>query len=265
MTKPDRIAREARRLQPGRREPHQAGRGHRHRSIARDRLPLSRPGRESRRSERAPAEVPSPVSITLHNKVIFVNCGIVRTARLYGLVRLCGTQSARPRRNDRSASEPISAPSPKFGHAPVEPTNVDEPPRCSTIPGMKGYANPQLLIAPRALAAELERSETSRPLVLDLRPAEALHRRTRSRRHPHQSLGPQPDRHRSRAAQRLHVDDRARARDSRRHRVDAGRRLRRAVRRPRRAGVLVSRVLRSSVGARARRRIRRVDARRNCR
>ena len=37
---------------------------------------------------------------------------------------------------------------------------------------MKGYTNPQLLVAPRELAAELERSETSRPLVLDLRPAE---------------------------------------------------------------------------------------------
>ena len=41
-----------------------------------------------------------------------------------------------------------------------------------TIPGMKGYVNPQLVVAPRALAAELEGSETSRPLVLDLRPAE---------------------------------------------------------------------------------------------
>jgi thiosulfate/3-mercaptopyruvate sulfurtransferase len=38
---------------------------------------------------------------------------------------------------------------------------------------MKGYANPQLLIAPRELAAELEGRGPSRPLVLDLRPAEA--------------------------------------------------------------------------------------------
>jgi thiosulfate/3-mercaptopyruvate sulfurtransferase len=37
---------------------------------------------------------------------------------------------------------------------------------------MKGYANPQLLVTPRELAVELERSEASRPLVLDLRPAE---------------------------------------------------------------------------------------------
>ena len=42
---------------------------------------------------------------------------------------------------------------------------------------------------------------------------------------------------------------------------DAGRRLRRSVRHPRRARVLVSRVLRPSVGARARRRLRRLDAR----
>ena len=38
---------------------------------------------------------------------------------------------------------------------------------------MKGYANPQLLISPRDLAAEIEGPEASRPLVLDLRPAEA--------------------------------------------------------------------------------------------
>ena len=37
---------------------------------------------------------------------------------------------------------------------------------------MKGYANPQLLITPQDLAADLERSEVSRPLILDLRPAE---------------------------------------------------------------------------------------------
>jgi thiosulfate/3-mercaptopyruvate sulfurtransferase len=38
---------------------------------------------------------------------------------------------------------------------------------------MKGYANPQLLIAPRELAAALEGKEEARPLVLDLRPPEA--------------------------------------------------------------------------------------------
>jgi len=38
---------------------------------------------------------------------------------------------------------------------------------------MKGYANPQLLITPRDLAAEIEGPEAARPLVLDLRPAEA--------------------------------------------------------------------------------------------
>jgi thiosulfate/3-mercaptopyruvate sulfurtransferase len=38
---------------------------------------------------------------------------------------------------------------------------------------MKGYANPQLLIAPRELAAALENEERARPLVLDLRPPEA--------------------------------------------------------------------------------------------
>jgi thiosulfate/3-mercaptopyruvate sulfurtransferase len=37
---------------------------------------------------------------------------------------------------------------------------------------MKGYANPQLLIAPRELAAALEGDERTRPLVLDLRPPE---------------------------------------------------------------------------------------------
>ena len=44
---------------------------------------------------------------------------------------------------------------------------------CSTIPGMKGYVNPQLLIGPRELAAELDGPQNSRPLVLDLRPADA--------------------------------------------------------------------------------------------
>jgi thiosulfate/3-mercaptopyruvate sulfurtransferase len=38
---------------------------------------------------------------------------------------------------------------------------------------MKGYANPQLLIAPRELAGMLEREITSRPLILDLRAPEA--------------------------------------------------------------------------------------------
>jgi thiosulfate/3-mercaptopyruvate sulfurtransferase len=38
---------------------------------------------------------------------------------------------------------------------------------------MKGYANSQLLIAPRELAAVLEGEERARPLVLDLRPPEA--------------------------------------------------------------------------------------------
>ena len=37
---------------------------------------------------------------------------------------------------------------------------------------MKGYANPHLLITPYDLAAELERAESGRPLILDLRPAE---------------------------------------------------------------------------------------------
>ena len=37
---------------------------------------------------------------------------------------------------------------------------------------MKGYANPQLLITPHDLAAELERGAPARPLILDLRPAE---------------------------------------------------------------------------------------------
>ena len=35
----------------------------------------------------------------------------------------------------------------------------------------KQYANPQLLIGPRELASELE-DETTRPTLLDLRPAE---------------------------------------------------------------------------------------------
>ena len=38
---------------------------------------------------------------------------------------------------------------------------------------MKGYANSQLLIAPKELAAALEGEEAARPLVLDLRPPEA--------------------------------------------------------------------------------------------
>ena len=37
---------------------------------------------------------------------------------------------------------------------------------------MKGYANPHLLITPHDLAAALERDESARPLILDLRPAE---------------------------------------------------------------------------------------------
>ena len=38
---------------------------------------------------------------------------------------------------------------------------------------MKGYTNPQLLVAPRDLAVELAGAEASRPLLLDLRAADA--------------------------------------------------------------------------------------------
>ncbi|MDQ3347245.1 MAG: sulfurtransferase [Acidobacteriota bacterium] len=38
---------------------------------------------------------------------------------------------------------------------------------------MKGYANPGLLVTPRALAAAIEGGPTPRPLVLDLRPPDA--------------------------------------------------------------------------------------------
>jgi len=38
---------------------------------------------------------------------------------------------------------------------------------------MKGYANPQLLIAPHELATLIDGAEASRPLILDLRPPEA--------------------------------------------------------------------------------------------
>ena len=38
----------------------------------------------------------------------------------------------------------------------------------------KGYANPQLLVTPQELASEIERTQASRPLVLDLRPADAF-------------------------------------------------------------------------------------------
>jgi len=38
---------------------------------------------------------------------------------------------------------------------------------------MKGYANPQLLVSARTLASELDGAAGARPLVLDLRPAEA--------------------------------------------------------------------------------------------
>jgi thiosulfate/3-mercaptopyruvate sulfurtransferase len=38
---------------------------------------------------------------------------------------------------------------------------------------MKGFANPQLLVTPRALVAEVQGPEASRPLVLDLRAADA--------------------------------------------------------------------------------------------
>jgi thiosulfate/3-mercaptopyruvate sulfurtransferase len=38
---------------------------------------------------------------------------------------------------------------------------------------MKGYANPQLLITPRELAAAIQGETSTRPLVLDLRPPEA--------------------------------------------------------------------------------------------
>ena len=126
---------------------------------------------------------------------------------------------------------------------------------------MKGYVNPQLLVAPRALAAELEGSETSRPLVLDLRPAEAY----TAGHIPgaiHINLwglsltdtDPAPLNAFMWMIEHvlaIHGVDR----------LDADRRLRRAVRSPRRAGVLVPRVLRSSVSARARRGIWRLDAR----
>ncbi len=94
----------------------------------------------------------------------------------------------------------------------------------------------------------------------DPRPASArrVRRRSHPGRHPSRSLGREPRRHRSGAAQGLHVDDRARARDPRRPRRRARRRLRRAVRRARGARVLVSRVLRTSLGAAPRRRVQRV-------
>ena len=116
------------------------------------------------------------------------------------------------------------------------------------MPQMKGYANPGLLISAEELSRTLAH-EAGRPLVLDLRPAEAY------------AAGHIPG--------AMHLDlfgvslidtDPAPLKAFMwmiEHvfairgvaRVDAGRRLRRAVGHPRGARVLVSRVLRPSVGA----------------
>jgi thiosulfate/3-mercaptopyruvate sulfurtransferase len=43
----------------------------------------------------------------------------------------------------------------------------------STMTGMKGYANPGLLVTPRALASAIQDAGSKRPLLLDLRPPDA--------------------------------------------------------------------------------------------
>ena len=83
---------------------------------------------------------------------------------------------------------------------------------------MKGYANPQLLThARRAVAGSLPAAE--RPAARP-RPAAAggLRRRPHPAARAPRSLGRQPDRHRSGAAQGVHVDDRAPLRRPRRRR-----------------------------------------------
>ena len=44
----------------------------------------------------------------------------------------------------------------------------------AALKSAKGYANPQLLVTPQELASEIEGNQASRPLVLDLRPADAF-------------------------------------------------------------------------------------------
>ncbi len=124
---------------------------------------------------------------------------------------------------------------------------------------MKGYANPKLLVTPRELADVLDKRGSEAPAAA----GPASSRRLRGRAHPGRGaprpLGGQPDRHRSGAAEGVHVDDRAPPRRPRRGGLDAGGRLRRSVRHPRRARVLVPRILRASVRAAARRRVHRLD------
>ena len=111
---------------------------------------------------------------------------------------------------------------------------------------MKGYANAQLLVTPKELAAMIDGAAPQPSAAARPAPAGGLHRRAHPGAHSSRPLGRQPDRHRPGAAEGVHVDDRARARGPRRHARDAGRRLRRAVRHARRARLLVSRVLRPS-------------------
>ena len=116
----------------------------------------------------------------------------------------------------------------------------------------KGYRHPELLVTPQALSAEL--AWRRQPAPAGPPASRAVRRGPSARRRAPRPLGPQPDRHRSGAAEGVPVDDRAPVRRAWRQRGAARRRVRRAVRHARRAGVLVSRVLRPPARAGARRR-----------
>ena len=131
---------------------------------------------------------------------------------------------------------------------------------CCTIPWMKGYPNAQLLISPEELSRATGEPGAPRPLLVDLRPPEAY-----AAGHVHGAVhldlfgvslidtDPAPLKAFMWMIEHLLATRGVQA-------DDAGRRLRRAVGDPRGARVLVSRVLRPSVGAAARRRVRRLDA-----
>ena len=116
---------------------------------------------------------------------------------------------------------------------------------------MNGYAEcPSARDSSRARPRPRRRRPRRRSCI-DLRPPEDYRGRSHSRRGAPRSLGCGPHRHRSGAAEGVHVDDRAPAcSPAASTRQTPGRRLRRAVRDPRRARVLVPRVLRPSVACR---------------
>ena len=135
----------------------------------------------------------------------------------------------------------------------------------------KGYARPELLVAPEELAARLgpaadgpaggaSEPAEPRPVLVDLRPAEAYAGGAYPGRGASRPFRHQPGRHRSGAARCLPLDSRPPAGRARRGRGPSGGGVRRAVRHPRGARLLVPGAVRPPRRADAGRRVRRLGS-----